>query len=196
MADIKNAREIAQEKLADIGETTEEERLRWKYIPQGEKLAMKYFNNKLDLVAEIAKYEEEVKKYILAGARKVLIDNLDLPKNETIKSNNEKVLDVLLQIKHEKNKTKEFVDKIRHVFKHYNEHGEQQRQRAYDSLKAQYSSRLQQAVEQQLGSVGGLEINVESLTQFKEEWQRTLAKMEEQYAKLLCEYKHELKEIN
>ncbi len=195
MADIKSAREIAQEKLAAIGETTEEERLRWKYIPQGEKLAVRYLSKKLDLVAEIAKSEEEVKKYIVAGAEKILIDNLGLPRNETIKSKNEKVLAALLEVKSNKRKVREVIDKIKHIFDHYSEQGEQQRHRAYESLKAQYSARLQQAVEQQLGSADGLEINVESLPQFKEEWQRTLAKMDEQYLALLGEYKHELKAI-
>jgi len=33
MSDIKSAREIAMEKVEELGEVTEEERLRWKYVP-------------------------------------------------------------------------------------------------------------------------------------------------------------------
>ena len=33
MADIKSAREIAMEKIEKLGEATEEERLKWKYVP-------------------------------------------------------------------------------------------------------------------------------------------------------------------
>jgi hypothetical protein len=36
MSDIKSAREIAMEKAASIGEATAEERLEWKYLPEGE----------------------------------------------------------------------------------------------------------------------------------------------------------------
>jgi exonuclease III len=196
MADIKSAREIAREKLAGIGEANEEERLRWQYIPQGEKLAARYLDKKLDFTAELAKYEAKAKKYVLAGAEKVLITNIDLPKNELIRNKNKKAIDALLQVKSDKQKVKEVIDKIRHIFNHFNEQGKQQRQKTHESLKVQFSSRLQKAVEQQLGSVGGLEINVENLPQFKEKWQRILAKMDEQYIKLLGEYKQELKDID
>lgn len=40
--EIKSAREIAMAKLAALGEATEEERLAWKYRPEGEKLAARY----------------------------------------------------------------------------------------------------------------------------------------------------------
>jgi len=196
MADIKSASEIAQQKLASIGEATEEERLRWQYAPKGEKLAVRHLEKKLDLTAELAKYKGMAKKCALAGTEKVLIANIDLPRNEIVIGKNEKVFDALLEVKSDKRRVKEVIEKIRHVFNYFNEQGEQQRRQAYESLKMQFSSRLQQAVEQQLGSISGLEINVENLPQFKEEWQRTLVKMDEQYIRLLGEYKQELKSIN
>lgn len=51
-------------------------------------------------------------------------------------------------------------------------------------------------MEQQIGSAEGLEISVESLPQFQEEWQRTLAQLDSQYIGLLDEYKQGLKSIN
>ena len=39
MSDIKSAHEIAMEKVEKLGEVTDEERLKWKYVPEGEKLA-------------------------------------------------------------------------------------------------------------------------------------------------------------
>ena len=47
MTDIKSAHEIAMEKVAKLGEATEEERLRWKYVPEGEKLAASYLKQGL-----------------------------------------------------------------------------------------------------------------------------------------------------
>ena len=44
MVEIKSTREIALEKIASLGEATQEEQLRWKYIPEGEKLAVKYLD--------------------------------------------------------------------------------------------------------------------------------------------------------
>jgi TusA-related sulfurtransferase len=197
MADIKSAREIAQEKLNSVGETTEEERLRWEYFPRGEKLAVSYLDKKFKFNAELVKYEAKVKRYVIAGAEKVLIANIDLPKNEMVREKNERTMNALLEIKSDKQKAKEVIDKIQQLFNHYGEQGKQQQEQAYESLKTEYSSRMQQAVEQQLGSVvSGLDMNVEKLPQFKEEWQRTLTKMDKQYLQFLIEYKQELKNID
>ena len=49
MGDIKSAREIAMEKIDKLGEPTEEERLEWKYLPEGEKLAARYLKNEVQV---------------------------------------------------------------------------------------------------------------------------------------------------
>jgi len=195
MAEIKSAREIAQEKTAGLGEATEEERLRWKYMPEGEKLAVKYLNEGLDLAAELSRYREKAKKYVMKGAETVLLVNISLPNNDLAKSKNKKARDGQKKNKGDKASLMKVNDNIRQVFNHYTEQGEQQRKQAYESLKAEFSSRLQQAVEQQIGSVGELEISVENLPQFQDEWQRTLAQLDSQYIQLLDEYKQELKGI-
>jgi len=195
MAEIKSAREIAQEKTAGLGEATEEERLRWKYMPEGEKLAMKYLNEGLDLTVELSHYREEAKKYVIKGAEAVLLVNINLPKNDLTKSKNKKAMDGLMKFKSDKVSLIKVYDNISHVFNHYTEQGEQQRKQVYESLKAKFSSKLRQAVEQQMGSVGELDINVENLPQFQDEWQRTLAQLDSQYIQLLDEYKQELKSI-
>ena len=59
MGDIKSAREIAMEKVAELGEVTEDERLGWRYTPEGEKLAGIYLKEEQNLAAELNKYEEK-----------------------------------------------------------------------------------------------------------------------------------------
>ena len=83
---------------------------------------------------------------------------------------------------------------IKQIFSHYGEQGAQQRKLAYESLKEQFDAKLKQAVDKQLGLKDGEElgISVESLPQFQEEWQRVSAQLDEQYLKLLTEFKHEL----
>jgi hypothetical protein len=56
MGEIKSAREIAMEKLAQLGEITEEERLKWKYVPEGAKLAAGYLGGDCNLIPELGKY--------------------------------------------------------------------------------------------------------------------------------------------
>ena len=49
--EIKSAREIAMEKIAEIGEASQEERLKWRYVPEGEKLAARYAEEDFNLLA-------------------------------------------------------------------------------------------------------------------------------------------------
>ena len=81
MADIKSALEIAAEKAEKLGAVTEEERLKWKYTPEGEKLAVRCLKEACNLVVELSHYEEKARKYVIDGAADILVRNISLPKN-------------------------------------------------------------------------------------------------------------------
>ena len=196
MGDIKSAREIAMEKVEKLGEATEEERLRWKYVPEGEKLATRYLKQDCNLVAEMSKYEEEVRKYVTGGAGDILIRNISLPSNDLAKRHNKRAMDGLKTLKSDKVAVENVFSKIRSIFNHYVEQGEQQRKQAYESLKAEFEARIQQALQQQLGSLTGIRIDVERQPQFQEEWRRLQIQLDSQYLKLLKEYKQELSGIS
>ena len=195
MDDIKSALEIAREKVEKLGEATEEERLKWKYVPQGEELAARYLKEKLNLVAELSQYEENVKKYVIEGAVEVLTRNISLPKNDLNKKNNKKVMDGLKLLKSDKVSVENVYSKIRYLFNHYAEQGEQQRQQAYESLKTELEAKIQQAMQQQLGPLIGMKIDVEKQPQFQQEWRKIQMQLDSQYITHLSEYKRELSEI-
>jgi len=195
MGDIKSAREIAMEKVEKLGEVTDEERLRWKYVPEGEKLAAKYLKQNLNLVAELGKYEEKIIKYIKEGAADILIRNINLPKNDVFRKNNKKAMEGLKTLKSDKIGVENIFSKMRNIFNHYIEQGEQQRKQAYQQLKVEFETRVRQAIQQQLGSVVGLKIDVERQPQFQEEWRRIQNQLDSQYISLLNEYKEELSAI-
>ena len=192
MSDIKSALEIAIEKVKELGETTDEERLRWKYIPEGEKLATRYLKQELNLVVELGKYEENIKKYIIEGAGSILIRHIDLPKSDLAKRNNRRAMDGLKILKSDKVGVENICSKINHIFGHYVEQGEQQRRQAYESLRTEFEAKFRQAIQQQLGSVVGINIDVEKQPQFQQEWHEIQTQLDAQYFKLLDEYKQEL----
>ena len=101
----------------------------------------------------------------------------------------------LKALKGEKVNVENIFSGMRRVFDHYIEQGEQQRKQAYESLKAEFETRIQQAVDQQLGAFAGVKIDVESQPQFQEEWRKLQAQLDLQYTKLLDEYKQELMAI-
>ena len=195
MGDIKSAREIALEKVEKLGELTDEERLSWKYVPEGEKLAAKYLKQNLDLVAELGKYEAKVAGYIKEGASGILLRNINLPKNDLARKNNKKAMEGLKTLKKDKVAVENIYSKIRNVFNHYTEQGEQQRRQVYEQLKAEFSAKVQQAIQQQMGSMVGLKIDIERQPQFQEEWRKVLVQLDSQYLSLLNEYKQELSAI-
>ena len=195
MGDIKSAREIAEEKLAQIGEATEEERLKWQYVPEGEKLGGKYIKENVNLVVELEPYEAKARKYIVEGAGDILIRNINLPKDDIAKRNNRRVMDGLKTLKSDKVSVENVYSKIRRIFGHYEQEGEQQRRQAYQTLKADFEAKVQQALAQQLGTVAGFKVDVEKQPQFQEEWRRVQAQLDSQYIRLLDEYKQELRAI-
>jgi hypothetical protein len=192
MGDIKSAVEIAREKVERLGTATDEERLKWKYVPEGEKLAARYLKQNLNLVAELGNYDEKVLRYIKEGASEILIRNINLPKNDLARRTNKKAMDGLKTLKSNKVGVENIYSKMRNIFKHYTEQGEQQRKQAYDRLKVEFEAKVKQAMQQQLGSVIGVKIDVERQPQFQEEWRQLQIHLDSQYIRLLDEYKQEL----
>lgn len=192
MADIKSALEIALEKAEKLGEATAEEKLEWKYVPEGEKLASRYIKGDASLTVEMGKYEADVKKYVMAGTQEILFRQINLPENELAKKNNKRAMDGVKELKSDKVAVENVFSRIRRIFDHYAEQGEQQRRQAHESLKEQMAARFQEALQRQTGSANAMKIDVERQPQFQEEWRKTLSQLDSQYIKLLKEYKQEL----
>jgi hypothetical protein len=195
MSEIKSAAEIAREKLEKLGEVTEEERLKWKYVPEGEKLAARYIKADCNLVTELDKYQDKAKRYIIEGASDILMRNIGLPKNDIARKTNKKALEGLKTVKNDKVAVENVFSRIRHVLEHYVQQGEQQKRQAYESLKAEFEDKIKQAIKQQTGVNAQMKIDVERQPQFQEEWLKLQAQLDSQYTQLLDEYKQELSAI-
>ena len=195
MGNIKSALDIAREKIEKLEKATDEERLKWKYVPEGEKLAVKYLKQGCNLVVEMSQYEENIRKYIIEGAADILTRNINLPRDDSARKNNRKAMDGLKNLKSDKVGVENVFSKIRYVFNHYTEQGEQQRRQAYERLKTEVEARVQEKLRQQLVSFVAGSIDVERQPQFQEEWRRIQAQLDSQYLKHLDEYKQELSAI-
>lgn len=193
MGEIKSALEIAMEKIEKLGSVSEEERLKWKYVPEGKKLAARYIKGDGNLNVELKKYEENAKKYVIGGASEILVKNIDLPRDDLIKKNNKRAMEGLKSLKSDKIAVENVFSKIRRIFDHYAGEGEQQRRQAYESLKSEFGAKIQQAMQQQLGTSAAMaNMDIERQPQFQEEWRHLQTKLDLQYIKLLDEYKQEL----
>ncbi len=195
MGEIKSAFEKAMERVEKIGEASEEELMKWKYTPEGQRLAAGYLKEECNLTAELGKYKEEEKRFVAQGAEEVLLRSIGLPKNELAKKNNRRAMEAIKALKRDKASVENVYSKMRRIFSHYEQEGEQQRRQTYEMLKQDFQSKIQQAIQQQTGVPAGVKIDVERQPQFQEEWRRILAQLDSQYQKLLEEYKQEILDI-
>jgi len=195
MAEMKSAFEKAMERAERLGKASEEDLRKWKYLPEGERLAAKYLKDECDLVVEIGKYDDNVRQHVGEGAQGILVNNIDLPRNELAKRTNKKAMEAIKELKRDKVSVENVYTKLRRIFNHYEQEGEQQRRQAYEAVKKDVEAKMQQAIQQQLGVAGSMKINVETQPQFQQEWRRALAQLESQYLKLLDECKQEISNI-
>lgn len=199
MEEIKNAKDIAQEKIDRVGEVSASDKLRWKYVPEGEALAARYLKESRDLNAELARYPGEALPYLRKGLEGILLAAIVLPKTEGVQPRNKRAIEGLLALKKDKSSASRLAGQMRQVLDHYTDQGEKQRKATRTALIDQYESKVRTAMDKQLGGAAGLEgvkFNVESLPQFQDEWRRVSAQMDQQYLKLLDEFKKELAKIN
>ncbi|OGN98834.1 MAG: hypothetical protein A2Y58_00655 [Chloroflexi bacterium RBG_13_51_52] len=195
MGIIKTAAEIALEKLEKIGEPTEQERLKWKYGPEGEKLAALYLREDVNLINEVKKYDDKAKKVIITSVNDILLRNISLPRSEAARRTNKKAMDGLKALKNDKVAVENVFTRMRHVLDYYVQEGAKQKKQAYESLKTEFEAKVQEAIRKQTGVDARMKIDVEKQPQFQEQWQMMQAQMEGQYINLLDEYKKELAAI-
>ncbi len=192
MDEMKSAFERAMERAESLGKASEEDLRRWKYLPEGEKLAAKYLINECDLVVEIGRYDDDARRLVSEGAQGILVKNIDLPRNELAKKANKKAMEAIKELKHDKVSLENVYTKLRRILNHYEQEGEQQRGQAYEAVKRDVEAKMRQALQQQPGASAPVRIDVESQPQFQQELRRALAQLELQYLTLLGEYKQEI----
>jgi hypothetical protein len=192
MDEMKSAFERAMERAESLGKASEEDLRRWKYLPEGEKLAAKYLINECDLVVEIGRYDDDARRLVSEGAQGILVKNIDLPRNELAKKANKKAMEAIKELKHDKVSLENVYTKLRRILNHYEQEGEQQRGQAYEAVKRDVEAKMRQALQQQPGASAPVRIDVESQPQFQQELRRALAQLESQYLTLLGEYRQEI----
>ena len=194
MEELRSAFDIAMDRAKKLGEASPEEVKKRDLVPQGKRLAAGYLKGECSLTAELSKYDDEARGHVAEGSRGILMRNIDLPKSDVIKGINRRAMDGIKGLKANKGGVENVYSKMRHLFKHYEQEGEQQRRAAYETFKREFQARLEQQARQQ-GVPLPANIDVERQPQFQEQWRRALFQLDEQYYRLLEEYKRELEGI-
>lgn len=193
MNKIKTAYEKAMERLSSLN-LDDVNVASIEYTPKGNAAAARFLEEKdFDLLAELERYGEDERGYVLDGIKETFIRNIQLPKDELTQETNKRAMEGLLLVKKNKGALRQVFSELEYLFSYYT----QALDHTYENLKQSLSARLaptQKALEQQLGAK--LKVNVERHPAFMEEWMRLQQQLDTQYEAVLNEQKEKIRRID
>ena len=191
---IKSAFEKAMERAEQLAPPTKEERLEWKWGPEGKRLAGLFMESKADLAKEVEGVEQPARQYLLKGLIDVLAETLRIPQNELTLHSNERTLEALTQLMGAP--MKEIAERVRYVWTQYLQFYPQQTKEAFEKLKPMVQSQLEQAARQQTGTQGPVDLGpIEARPEFQAQWMKVLAQLEEPYESHLREFRQQIRQL-
>ena len=190
---IKSAFEKAMERVEQLERPGEEQRLEWKLLPEGQRLAGAYIRGEGSPFSKIANAPAEHRPYLVRGMAQSLVSNLQLPKNEATLHGNNRIIEGLERLL--EGKAKETLQRVRYVSDQYSQFGLPQREQTYEQLKLQMEQQIAEAMSRQPGATGPVHVNVESMPEFQQQWLRISMQIDQQYEQHLEEFRKQLLEL-
>ncbi len=196
MKRMKSAFEKAMERVEQMEEPRKEQILEWRLIPLGQRLAGTYIKGVDEVFEEVEKFDAGEQAYVRKGMIQVLVSNVQMPKIESQKETNQRVLDGIRIILGERPECTEALEHLGYVLEQYWEFGRQQRAEAYTQLKAQIEQQVYEVLSRQSGSSHqGMKVNVEAMPEFQQQWLRISGQLSVPYDTHLQNYKKQIMEL-
>ena len=195
MTHIKSAFEKGMERAESLGEPSPEEKLRFKFVPQGERLGAAYLRGKTDIKVALEECSPEARPYLIKGSCQILTHNLRLTHTEAEQQSNERALQGIHLLKTDKNAADEIASRIQNIcniFLLYHKEGLDQ---VYQETKVKFLQRAQDALKKYTGLATNVNVNVESMPEFQQECARVVSEFNSRYQGPLEEQKALLLEI-
>lgn len=191
MGEMKSAYEKAMEKIEKLGKPSPEEVGELEYVPKGNLIAARYLKGEdIELVEEINRFEQKVRKYIHRGVEEILLENIALPQKEAQALANKRAIEGLVSLKKDKKNSQALLEQLRMVFNYYEKAKQQVAQQARQAVEMKLSEAMK-AMEQQSGMK--LRIDVESQPEYKEGLFKAMAQLNQQYEKALKDWREHIK---
>lgn len=186
MAEIKSTLEKVMERVAGMDLASREEIDADEKIKEGMRLAADFLRNQTPAIGPaLAKQPEAVRTFIRQGVIRSLLRNIILPREEDLQ-NTERAMQGLFELGEGNRDIIDILSDMKQVLDRYQEHKNQLHQQLEDAMRQQ----LEQALARQgLRAGGGVQINPTLHPKFREEWQRLVAELNEQYGQALDQQK-------
>ena len=178
MAEIKSALELALEKAEQYGRASREEMELAQYQEQGCRLAVQFLKGEGDLEADLKSLPPQTQPAARLAIKEVFLRNLGLPRENAVDLHQDRPLKGLLLVADNPKSMARLqteLEQILQQFLHF-------RANALQQLKARFAAgvgQMQQAMEAKYRQP--MNLDVERLPQFQEEWLRFKGQLQEQF---------------
>ncbi|BAF59554.1 MAG: hypothetical protein HPY89_08375 [Pelotomaculum sp.] len=193
MDKIKSAYEMALQRFNQRKEVPQSEIERMEYEPAGKALAARFLREKdFDLLAEIGKYPENVRQYVIEGAQETFLNNIYLPVDRLSLESSQKAMKGLSLLKKDRQSLEKAYSQLKYLFQYY----EQALAQTYSQFKEGFAAKINATVKSLERRTGTkLKADPEKQPGFREEWSKVLSMLNSQYEVPLKEQKERLRNI-
>ena len=196
MDKMKSAFERAMERATSLGDATSEDKLRFSGEPKGRKKASEFLNGKGNLREFLETCDEEIVSLVIEGIKHVLISNIVLPEDEGQMKRTTRALEGLEQTIPNNSLLKEILERINYIVSNLLSYRQDKLKEAYEQFKTKFETTIRETLQQQGNIQRDMPLNVESMPQFAQEWNKVRVQFESQYQGTLDEQKKLLQDIN
>jgi hypothetical protein len=190
LAEIKSALELALEKAEKYGRASQEEMDLAQYRDQGRRLAVQYLKGEGDLEADLKSLPPPAQAAARLASKEVFLRNLGLPRGNTVDPRQDRAMEGLLLVADQPKAMAQLQAEMEQILQTFL----QVRNNALQQLKSRFATgvgQVQKAIEAQYRQKVNLE--VEHLPQFQEEWRRFQGQIQEQITPMLENLKERMR---
>jgi hypothetical protein len=189
LAEIKSALELALEKAERYGKASPEEMAAAQFQEQARTLAVKFLKGEGDLEAEFRGLPPAGQAAARVAIKEVFLRNIGLPRNGELDDRLDRAVDGLLLVAGQKKDMTILKRELEQLLQQFLQY----RQNVLQQLKARFSQsmgQMQRAMEAKTGQKVNLE--VEQIPQFQEEWRRFHGQLVDQFEPMLEQLKERM----
>jgi hypothetical protein len=175
--------ELALEKAEKYGKASAEEMAAAQYQEQGRQLAVDFLKEEGDLAADLKKLSPEAQPAARQAAKEVLLRNIGIPRENAVNSRLDRALEGLILAANNPKAMARLQTELEQLLQQYL----QVRSNALQQLKSRFAAgvgQMQKAIEAQYRQK--VNLDVEHLPQFQEEWLKFLGQLNAQFEPLLA----------
>jgi hypothetical protein len=186
LADIKSALELALEKAEQYGKASREEMALTQHQDQGRRLAVAFLKGEGDLAADLKSLPPQAQPAARLAVKEVLLRNLGLPRENAVDPRQDRAMEGLLLAADNPQAMARLQTEMEQILQQFL----QFRNNALQQLKARFAAGMAQ-MQPQLRQKMNLE--VERLPQFQEEWLRFKGQLQGQFEPMLENLKERMR---